>query len=186
MFYYNPTNKYNVHEPKLIFWKTEQINKWERSDDSSFQKNSSWQMEKGRGKQKAPVRALQRPPWLQGPQALRRLASERWRRDGAFGNLGEPPPPHTTVYYSLREKLQACSGEVADTTYQGELQREQTRPHHAPWQEALEGHSALRPSLPKPITTVHPTRGDSKPKLRDTLRNAWPALSNVVQVTGDW
>lgn len=30
MFYYNPTNKYNVHEPKLIFKKTEQINKWEK------------------------------------------------------------------------------------------------------------------------------------------------------------
>lgn len=63
-------------------------------------------MEKEWGKQKAPVRALQQPPWLQGPQALRRLASERWRRDRAFENLGEPHPP-PTVYYSLREKLQA-------------------------------------------------------------------------------
>ena len=65
------------------------------------------------------------------------------------------PPP--TIYYLLREKQQACCGEVADTTYQGELQREQTRPSHAPQTEVPERQSALQASLPKPINTIHLT-----------------------------
>lgn len=134
------------------------------------------------GRQKAPARALQRPLWLQGPQALLRLAADE-------GETGHPrtwePPPSCSVF--TWEKLQACSGEVGG--------------HHVP-RRASAGtdtpasmHPGRRhrralsswPSLPKPITTIHPTRGDSKPKLRDNFtKMPDQRFPTWVQVTGDW